>query len=142
MFCVSRESSAQPKKETEQWVTVDQTLLTSPLIVAAVDGDCALVLARTKDLAAKWRTRELEHSRHSPGEPAPWVSMRKWLVIVALGAFLGYLLWPWLERMGLGRLPGDIVINRSGKRVLIPITTMLLVTAVLSGLFWLVRRLL
>ena len=68
--------------------------------------------------------------------------MRKWLVIVALGAFLGYLLWPWLERMGLGRLPGDIVINRSGKRVLIPITTMLLVTAVLSGLFWLVRRLL
>jgi len=70
------------------------------------------------------------------------VWMRNWFVIIGFGAFLGYLLWPWLERMGLGRLPGDIVINRSGKRVLIPITTMVLFTAVLSGLFWLVRRLL
>ena len=67
--------------------------------------------------------------------------MQKWLIIIGFGTFLGYLLWPWLRRLGLGRLPGDIVINRSGKPVLIPITSMVLFSAVLSGLFWFIRRL-
>lgn len=57
------------------------------------------------------------------------------LVLVALG-----LLWPWLDRLGLGRLPGDIVIEREGLNVYIPLTTSLLVSAALSLLFWWLNR--
>ena len=57
------------------------------------------------------------------------------LVIVALG-----LAWPWLGRLGLGRLPGDIVIQRNGFTFYAPIVTSLLVSIVLSLILWLLRR--
>jgi ribose/xylose/arabinose/galactoside ABC-type transport system permease subunit len=57
------------------------------------------------------------------------------LILVALG-----LLWPWLSKMGLGRLPGDIVIERENGRFYFPITTSLLVSLILSLLLWLFRR--
>ena len=57
------------------------------------------------------------------------------LALVAVG-----LLWPILMRFGFGRLPGDIVIEREGLRLYIPIATSLLISAVLSLLFWLFRR--
>ncbi len=57
------------------------------------------------------------------------------IALVALG-----LLWPWLDRLGLGRLPGDIVIEREGLNVYIPLTTSLLVSAALSLLFWWLNR--
>ena len=50
------------------------------------------------------------------------------------------LLWPWLTRLGLGRLPGDIVIERDNFRLYIPITTSLLISVVLSLVFWLLNR--
>jgi len=40
----------------------------------------------------------------------------------------------------LGKLPGDLRIERDGVRVFIPITSCLLVSAILSALFWLVSR--
>ena len=57
------------------------------------------------------------------------------LVLVALG-----LLWPLLGKLGLGRLPGDIVIERENVRLYIPITTSLLISAVLSLILWLMNR--
>jgi hypothetical protein len=57
------------------------------------------------------------------------------LVLVAVGFF-----WPFLSKMGLGRLPGDIAIEREGFRLYIPIVTSLLISALLSLLFWLFRR--
>ena len=48
--------------------------------------------------------------------------------------------WPFLGRIGLGRLPGDIAIEREGFRLYIPITTCLLVSAVLTIGFWLFRK--
>lgn len=56
-------------------------------------------------------------------------------VIVALG-----ILWPWLGRLGLGRLPGDIVIEREGFTFYAPIATGLLISIVLSILLWLLNR--
>jgi hypothetical protein len=50
------------------------------------------------------------------------------------------LLWPWLERMHLFHLPGDIVVDRTGFKFIFPITTMLILSAVLSLLAWLPRR--
>jgi len=57
------------------------------------------------------------------------------LMFLALG-----LLWPVLSRIGLGRLPGDIVIRRPGFAVYFPWVTCLLVSAALTLLAWLLRR--
>ena len=63
-------------------------------------------------------------------------------LLITLGIFLVVvgLLWPWLTKMGLGRLPGDIVIERENSRFYFPITTSILVSLILSLLFWLFRR--
>ena len=55
------------------------------------------------------------------------------LVIVGLG-------WSWLRHLPLFRLPGDIVIERPGIKFFLPITTMLLISAVLSLIAWVLRR--
>jgi hypothetical protein len=57
------------------------------------------------------------------------------LALVALG-----LLWPVMDKIGLGRLPGDIVIERENFRLYIPLATSLLVSVVLSLLLWLLNR--
>ncbi|MEK7207087.1 MAG: DUF2905 domain-containing protein [Pseudomonadota bacterium] len=63
-------------------------------------------------------------------------------ILVTLGIILVVvgLAWPWLTKLGLGRLPGDIVIEREGFRFYFPITTMILVSLVLSLIFWLFRK--
>ena len=62
--------------------------------------------------------------------------------LMALGAVLivAGLLWPWILKLGLGRLPGDIVIERGGFRFYFPIVTGLLVSVVVSAVLWLLRR--
>jgi len=57
------------------------------------------------------------------------------LVIVAVG-----ILWPWLARVGFGRLPGDILIQRENFTIYIPIATGLLFSIVLSVMLWLINR--
>jgi hypothetical protein len=66
--------------------------------------------------------------------------MNRALVILGTVVLLGGLLWPWLKRMNLFHLPGDIIIDRPGFKFFFPITTMLLVSAGLSILAWLMRR--
>jgi membrane protein implicated in regulation of membrane protease activity len=63
------------------------------------------------------------------------------LLIVA-GAILlaAGLLWPWLGHLGLGRLPGDIAIERPHFRLYFPWVTCLLVSVVLTLLIWLFRK--
>jgi hypothetical protein len=63
-------------------------------------------------------------------------------ILVAFGTVLvvAGLLWPWLKRMHLFHLPGDIVIDRPWFKFFFPITTMLIVSAVLSIIAWLMRR--
>ncbi len=41
---------------------------------------------------------------------------------------------------GLGRLPGDLVIDRGGVVIYVPITTAVIVSLLLSLVFWLFRR--
>jgi len=57
------------------------------------------------------------------------------LVLVALG-----LLWPLIAKLGLGRLPGDIVIERDHFRFYFPLASSLLVSAVISVILWLINR--
>jgi hypothetical protein len=63
-------------------------------------------------------------------------------VFIAIGALLLLvgLAWPWLSKLPLGRLPGDIVVDRPGFKFFFPVTTMILVSLVLSLLMWLFRR--
>ena len=66
--------------------------------------------------------------------------MVRWLVAIGLVMVLIGLLWPLLSKLGLGRLPGDIVIERGNVRFYFPIVTCLIVSIVLSFFFWLLNR--
>ena len=66
--------------------------------------------------------------------------MSRTLVIVGLIIAAVGVLWPWLDRLGLGRLPGDILIQRSNFTFYAPITTGLLISVALSLLLWLLSR--
>jgi hypothetical protein len=57
------------------------------------------------------------------------------LIIVAVGV-----LWPWLSRLPLGRLPGDFHIQRDGVDFYFPLTTGLLVSLAITLLLWWLRR--
>jgi hypothetical protein len=57
------------------------------------------------------------------------------LILVVVG-----LAWPWLAKLPLGRLPGDIAIERPDLKVYVPITTMIVVSLVVTLLLWLFRR--
>jgi hypothetical protein len=57
------------------------------------------------------------------------------LVILVVG-----LLWPYLSRLGLGRLPGDIVIERGNMTFYFPLMTCLLVSVLLSLVLWVANR--
>jgi len=53
------------------------------------------------------------------------------LTILVIG-----LLWPWLSKLPLGRLPGDILVEREGFRLYVPLTTSILLSLVVSLLVW------
>ena len=57
------------------------------------------------------------------------------VVLIAVG-----LLWPVLSKLGFGRLPGDIIIERENFRLYIPIATSIIVSVLLSLLLWLLNR--
>jgi hypothetical protein len=57
------------------------------------------------------------------------------LVLVAVGV-----LWPVIAKLGLGRLPGDLLIERENFRLYIPIATSLLISLLLSQVLWFLNR--
>jgi Protein of unknown function (DUF2905) len=67
-------------------------------------------------------------------------SMGKILIFVGLALAVLGVIWLIGERFGLGRLPGDIVIEREGMRIYIPLMTSLIVSIGLSLLLWLFNR--
>ena len=66
--------------------------------------------------------------------------MRRLLLVTGLVIIVIGIAWPWLVRLPLGRLPGDIVIDRPGFKFFFPLTTMVIVSLLLSLLLWLFRR--
>ena len=66
--------------------------------------------------------------------------MARWLIILGIVLIMAGLLWPWLTKLGIGRLPGDIVIERENFRLYVPIMTSILVSVVLSLILWLLNR--
>jgi Protein of unknown function (DUF2905) len=66
--------------------------------------------------------------------------MAKLLIVIGLLLVVVGLVWLVGERLGLGRLPGDIVIERGGMRIYIPIATSIIVSIALSLFFWFFNR--
>jgi hypothetical protein len=64
---------------------------------------------------------------------------RPLIILGALIALIG-VLWPWISKLPIGRLPGDIVVDRPGFKFFFPITTMIIVSVVLSVILWLLRK--
>jgi hypothetical protein len=66
--------------------------------------------------------------------------MARFLILLGLVILAVGLLWPFLSRLGLGRLPGDIVIQRDNFTFYFPLTTCILISVLLSVVFWLFNR--
>lgn len=66
--------------------------------------------------------------------------MRTALIVAGLALLLIGIAWPLLSKIPIGRLPGDIVIDRGNIKVYIPITTMILLSILLSLISWILRR--
>jgi hypothetical protein len=64
----------------------------------------------------------------------------RWLILSGLVLVVVGLAWPWLSKLGLGKLPGDIHFERDGFHFFFPLTTGLLVSLVISLIVWIFRR--
>lgn len=68
------------------------------------------------------------------------MSGRTLLIVFGTVLIAAGLLSPWLQRIGLGRLPGDIVVERESFRLYIPIGTSILISVAITLILWLIRR--
>jgi len=66
--------------------------------------------------------------------------MARTLIVIGLAIVVLGILWPWLGRLGLGRLPGDVVIARGNSTFYFPLVTCVLISIVLSFVLWLFGR--
>lgn len=62
--------------------------------------------------------------------------MIRWVLTIFIGLIVFSALLPWLEKLGVGRLPGDISFSLFGKRIFLPFAS----TILLSTVIFLVAR--
>jgi hypothetical protein len=68
------------------------------------------------------------------------MDIRKLLIVLGLALLAAGVFWPWIARLGLGRLPGDIAVQRPHFSFYFPVVSCLAVSVVLTLLFWLFRK--
>lgn len=66
--------------------------------------------------------------------------MQRILILTGIFVLLAGLFWPWLAKIPLGRLPGDIIIHKPGLRVFIPITSMVVISIIVSIILWIFKK--
>ena len=66
--------------------------------------------------------------------------MARFLIILGLILLISGVLWPYVTRVGLGHLPGDIVVHRDNATFYFPIVTSIVLSVVLSALLWVFGR--
>jgi hypothetical protein len=71
---------------------------------------------------------------------SPAMDVQRLLIGLGLVILIAGVMSPILSRIGLGRLPGDIVFQRGGVTFYFPLVTCIIISAVLSVLFWLFNR--
>ena len=68
------------------------------------------------------------------------MNIQRVLIVCGVILLLLGLLWPWIQKLGLGRLPGDIVIERDNFRFYFPLMTSIIISLVVTLIFWLFRK--
>jgi hypothetical protein len=68
------------------------------------------------------------------------MDVQRLLIGLGLVILITGVTWPLLSRIGLGRLPGDIVFERDGATFYFPVVTCIIISIVLSAVFWLINR--
>ena len=66
--------------------------------------------------------------------------MQRLLIGIGLALVLAGIAWPLLSRIGLGRLPSDIMVQRGSTSFYFPLATCIVISIVLSALMWLLNR--
>ncbi|MFZ2325244.1 MAG: DUF2905 domain-containing protein [Ignavibacteriaceae bacterium] len=68
-------------------------------------------------------------------------NISKILITTAIILLAAGLLWPWISKLPFGKLPGDIIIDKPAFKIYIPITSMIIVSLIVSFVFWLMKKL-
>jgi len=66
--------------------------------------------------------------------------MARFLITLGVILIVVGLAWPLLAKLGLGRLPGDIHVEREEFSFFFPITTGLIISVIVSLILWLLRK--
>ncbi|MCW8418973.1 DUF2905 domain-containing protein [Fluoribacter dumoffii] len=61
---------------------------------------------------------------------------QKILIITGIILLIAGIFWPFLIKMGLGKLPGDIIIQKNNFTFYFPITTCILISLIITLVFW------
>ncbi|MBC7957778.1 MAG: DUF2905 domain-containing protein [Cytophagales bacterium] len=62
----------------------------------------------------------------------------RWLLVILIALLLFSFLHKWLEKIGLGKLPGDFRFRIFGHEFFIPLTSSVLLSVVAMGISWLI----
>lgn len=68
------------------------------------------------------------------------LDIQRFLIGLGLVILLAGVMWPILSHIGLGRLPGDFVLQRGGVTFYFPLVTCIVISIVASALFWILNR--
>jgi hypothetical protein len=68
------------------------------------------------------------------------MDVQRLLIGLGLIILIAGIAWPLLSRIGLGRLPGDILVERGHTTFFFPLVTCVIISVVLSAVFWLFNR--
>jgi len=66
--------------------------------------------------------------------------MARFLIFLGLILVVAGLLWPYIDKLGLGRLPGDLTFTRGNTTFYVPIMTSVVLSVLLSAVLWLIGR--
>ncbi|MFP3875049.1 MAG: DUF2905 domain-containing protein [Thiohalophilus sp.] len=66
--------------------------------------------------------------------------MQRTLIIIGIVLVIAGILWPWISRLGLFRLPGDIYVEKENVRFYFPITSAIIISIVISVILWFFRK--
>jgi hypothetical protein len=66
--------------------------------------------------------------------------VQRFLIVAGIVLLAAGLAWPWLSKLPFGRLPGDLRIERDGFTFYFPLTTGLVVSAIVSLILWWLRK--
>jgi hypothetical protein len=68
------------------------------------------------------------------------MDIQRFLIGLGLVILIVGIAWPMFSRIGIGRLPGDIAIERGGTSFYFPLVTCIIISIVLSAILWLFNR--